>query len=280
MRIPALGAVLSISVDLPACGNESDGARDRAAEAGERLLQLFADAALPATWFAGDPASNETLRRAIHADRGHEAALRIAGAAATPDTAAPGSAATGAPPTDAARSKPLRGLLERIAQARAAGFAISTLAISDSFEAPAELLVKYGFTAVRTSEATVGGRRDASAGLVPLRFGLWQLTPNFCLGGGGGWAHLPFSTWRLGLRIRGGIDRCIRNGAPGHLVIDAASLLGSEPKLRLGCLPAILRHIAARRSAGRLQVGTIAETVARLTAPAATRSGRSILRAA
>jgi hypothetical protein len=253
MRAQPLGAVLSVSVDLPVVAADSGGCQSGTLE---RLFGLFAAAGQPVTWFADDPAANETIRQVLATDGGHEAGLRV-------------DADRGG------RNRLVAELVGGAARARRAGIRITTLAIDRAAaELPAELLVKHGMTAVR-APADANRARSGAIGPAPLRYGLWRIASDFRLVGGS-WIADRLTT----RRIRRAIDRCIRSETPLHLAIDVAAIAVNSGPERLGGLPAILRHVERRRSAGLLRVCTIAEVVARLAAPAAPRAAGSILRAA
>lgn len=268
MRAQPLGAVLSISIDLPRVkprgGNLS---RECIQPIVPRIAELLAATSQSATWFADDPAAHAALCGATTALNGDELALRI-------DADRTGEFG--------GRNRLAHQVVSRVARARSAGLRISTLALpGETAELPSELslelLVKHGITAVRMAagENRTHGRISGSGGPAPLRFGLWRVGVDVQLTGGS-----RFGDWRAASGIRRAIDRCIRSATPLHLVVDAAAIAANSSPLRLGGLPAILRHVERRRSAGMMQVCTIAELVSRLAAPAAPRAAGSILRAA
>jgi hypothetical protein len=74
------------------------------------------------------------------------------------------------------------------------------------------------------------------------------------------------------------IDRRIASSSSGHLVINAPSL-AMRANNKFSGLRTVLQHVRRDRP-WNLRVGTIAEAVARLTAPKIGRSAQSILRAA
>lgn len=263
MRAQPLGAVLSVSIDSPAAADHRGGpALSREKEILGRLVELVAELGQPATWFADDPANNRAVREVLSTDTRHEAALRV-----DADWIGDGS--------PVGRNRFVAQVIERTSRARRAGMRISTLATHEAgSELPAELLVKYGITAIRADSCESRNRGSAS-GPQSLRYGLWRIASDFRIAGGG-----PIADWLTAFRIRRAIDRCIKSETPMHLAIDVAAIAANRAVDRLGGLPAILRHVERRCKAGRLRVCTIAEVVARLAAPASPRATGSILRAA
>ena len=227
MRAQPLGAVLSFSIDLPvaaACGRSRSPGEN---ETVERLVKLFAAGGQRATWFTNEPAADETVRRVLAANGSHEAALRIAA-----DWAG-----------EVAGRKRLTGeIVGPIARARLAGLNISTISVPGTGATlPTELLVKHGVTAIRST----GHARAEMSGPAPLRYGLWCIATDFRVVGGS-----RIADWRTVFGLRRAIDRCIRNATPLHLAVDAAAIAVNSGSDRLGGLPAILRHVERRRSAG------------------------------
>jgi len=263
MRAQPLGAVLSVSIDLPVVAPQGGRSSDAERETVGRLVELVTAAGQPVTWFADDPAADEEIERALAAASGQEAALRV-------DADWAGAVA--------GRSRMVAEIVGRTAEARRAGIPITTLALADAApELSPELLVKYGITAVRTEESVncAGRSRSRAMGPTQLRYGLWRVAVDLRLIGGS-----RIAEWLTAMEIRRAIDRCIRGETPLHLAIDASAIAASSGLVRLGGLPGILRHIERRSSAGLLRVMTIADAVARLAAPSAPKSAGSILRAA
>jgi len=257
MRTQPLGAVLSVSIDLPGAAARGGCLLHGENETADRLIKLFAAFSHGATWFSDEPADDAIVRQVSAADGNHEAALRVDGELA-------GEAG--------GRSRSNSEIVGRIAQARRAGLKISTVCISDAGIAmPTELLVKQGITAVRGT----GHARAEMSGPESLRFGLWRIATDRRVVGGS-----RIADWRTAFGIRRAIDRCIRSATPLHLSVDVAAIAANSGPNRLGGLPAIVRHVARRRSAGLLQVCTIAGVVARLAPPSLPRAAGSILRAA
>jgi hypothetical protein len=257
MRAQPLGAVLSVSIDLPVAAAGGVGRSPGENETAERLVKLFAAVGHGATWFADEPGDDAMIRQALAADGNHEAALRI-------DAALAGEAV--------GRNRLTAEIVGRIARARRADLSISTISIPDAGMAmPTELLVKQGITAVRGA----GHARAETSGPESLRYGLWRIGTDCRVVGGS-----RIADWKTTFGIRRAIDRCIRNAMPLHLAVDVAAIAANSGPERLGGLPAVLRHVERRRSARALQVCTIAEVVARLAAPALPRAAGSILRAA
>jgi hypothetical protein len=260
MRAQPLGAVLSVSIDLPVVAAHGGRSNDAERETVRRLIELIAAAGQPATWFADDPATDESIGRALAASSGQEAALRV--------DADWGGAVAG-------RNRMVAEIVGRTVAARRAGIPITTLALAEAApELSPDLLVKYGIAAVRTEDGVNRARRSA-IGPMQLRFGLWRVAIDFRLSGGS-----RIAEWLAAREIRQAIDRCIRADAPLHLAIDASAVAANSGPIRLGGLPGILCHIKRRQSAGTLRISTIADAVARLAAPSVPQSASSILRAA
>ncbi len=263
MRAQPLGAVLSVSIDLPAIAAHGGRSNDAERETVGRLMELFAAADQPVTWFASDPANDANVAQALAAGSGQEAALRV------------DPAWTGTAP---GRSRMVAEIVGRTSAARRQGIPITTLALTDAApELSPDLLVKYGITAVRTDDGATRGRRSRhrASGPAQLRYGLWRVAIDLRLTGGSRVAE-----WLTVMEVRRAIDRCTRDNTPLHVAIDASAIAANSGSSRLGGLPSILRHVERRQSSGMLQVLTIGNAVARLAAPVAPQSAGSILRAA
>ncbi|HEX3998696.1 MAG TPA: hypothetical protein VHX65_09125 [Pirellulales bacterium] len=265
MRSQSLGALLFISIDLPSTPLEISSNRPaRTLKTAGRVLEHLNAAGMSATWFTNDPVGDPTLAQALAAGIGHVAGLRVDDDGHLADSS----------PLTAARSRLVAEILARTARARCAGISISTVALGEAAAAPAELLGKYGFTAVRSPARDASPSKNA-AGILPLRYGLWLVSPDFVLTGPG-----RISEWRSASRIRCAIDRSIRNQASLHLAVDIAAISSGNGADRLGGLPGIVRHIEGRRQAGLLRVCPIAAAISQLSGPAPVRASGSILRAA
>ena len=255
---------LSISVNLePFPVAENRPAAKDLGRTVERLIELLGSEGVAATWVANGLQSSEFVARVLAADDCHEAALSV-------------------PPAwlirENGRTRFAAEFIARKQRANAAGISLSTLAIDDELPSEAfELLVRRGITAIRTERppAIRLARRDGSSGsgIAPIRYGLWRVACEMRYRGGGWLAEKLAAE-----RICSEIDRRIAASSAGHLVIDAPAI-ALRTNAKLNGLGTILRHIRRERP-WSLRVGTIAETVARLTAPKSNRSAQSILRAA
>ena len=261
MRAQCLGAVLSISVDLPSGPPAGSSLADR-------LVHLFTAATLPATWFAGDPGNAGILSHALAADVGHEVGLRVQSEGVRPLRAG----GTLKRELQQGRSRLIAGILEHLARAKYGHFCLHAGDCGCGRSAGGIAGQTRHLGRLRRRERSQNGRSDGT-GPLPLRYGLWQLSADFRLTGGG-----RFAEWRMAMRIRRAIDQCMRNQVPLHLSIDAAEIGANSSIERLGGVPAILRHVDRCRAEGPLEVCTIAGLVARLAAPTAMRSAGSILR--
>jgi hypothetical protein len=254
---------LSISVDLEPLSAGKSPTSEALGRTVERLIELFGTEGVAATWVAGEPQSSELVARVLAADGCHEAALSVPSAWLIRENG---------------RSRFAAEFIARKQRADAAGISLSTLAIDDELPSEQlELLVRRGITAIRTEHppAIRLARRDGSSGsgIAPIRYGLWRVACEMRYRGGGWLAE------RLAAeRICSEIDRRIAASSGGHLVIDAPAI-ALRTNAKLNGLGTILRHVRRERP-WSLRVGTIAETVARLTAPKSSRSAQSILRAA
>jgi hypothetical protein len=267
MRPPSLGAVLSISVDLePNPGRAGEASSEQIRTLTRELGELFGKTRLAATWSSANPAASEPIDWVHRDGLPHEVALCV-----PREWSQDGEG----------HSRFATELVRRTIRARQAGISVTTLALAAGSSVQPneiehkELLVKYGFTAIRAPGTTLGRLPDASAAPTALRYGLWQITPHLRLAGGS-----AFGQWLLVGRIRRAIDRSIRGGWPMHLVIDGPSLASHSSRERLGALRNVLRHVKRRREEGALTVLTCAQTIARLSAPRLQTSAQSILRAA
>jgi hypothetical protein len=255
-------ALLSISVDLEPgfCAAPSG---ETLAWAARQLVDLLSGEGHAVTWVASDPVNLQAVGWAIEANCGHEVAL-LAGADWS-------GQANG-------RSRFATEFLRRKQRAERAGISLTTLAVGgENPREHFELLVRQGITAIRADRsAEPNGRRHRapSPGIGTLRYGLWQLSADVRLSGGG-W----LSECIAARRICRTIDRRIAAGIAGHLAIDAPAL-AARSNGKLSALKTVLRHIERRQREGTLQVGTIAATVARLAPARTSRSAQSILRAA
>jgi hypothetical protein len=272
MRVPSLGAVLSISVDLESnVGSAGDCLSEQIREVARELLALFASAGQAVTWAAADPANSAAIDLVRRSDNPHEVALWASANWFRGDDRG---------------SRFTTELVRRTAAARRACIRLTTLAVeTDSRIEPTklehtELLVKQGFTAIRAARVAPAVRLRRGAGdsrnsPTALRHGLWQITPFARLAGGG-----AVEQWFAKVQIRGAIERSVRGGLPLHLTIDAPALASRQEGDRLRTVRAILRHVTRRSEAGELSVLTSADVVARASARREQPAATSILRAA
>ncbi len=263
LRSSATLPMFSIAVDLEPRSGSPSVRGEALTWTTRRLVELFNSAGQPVTWFARDPAAHEALRWAREADVAHEAAI------VTSD------AWHGA---EEGRSRLVSELLRSKNRAQQAGWTIGALAFDrlpprEHFD----FLVRQGISAICVATATGVGalRRRPQQGLNSLRFGLWRSAPDHRIGGGG---HL--SRWLNVRKARRAVDRAAAAGAALHWVVDAPAIARSSSGSSLGGLEALLNHLRQRTEAGDLEVGTIAQQMAKLMQPRAARAACSILRAA
>ncbi len=262
MRAQPLGATLSISIDLrPDPVRANHGSTEAFYRTAKRLIELLTASEWPVTWASADPAGCELIARAMQSAAGHEAALLVD---------------QGWMASDEGRSRLMAEIMPRIARARAGGLPITTLVLTEpAADLPLDLLSKYGITAIRGPIGSQAANKRGSAGPQPLRFGLWQFESDARLSGGA-----PLGEWFAAARIRRAIERRARAGAPFHLTIDVAALAIHSSAERLGGMAGLVHPMARRQRDGAPRIETIAQTVARLSAPSAPRAATSILRAA
>jgi hypothetical protein len=257
-------ALLSISVDL------ESSSRAAPAPSGEtlawtvrQLVDLLKGEGHAVTWVASDPVNSQAVGWAIETDCGHEVALL-----ASADWAGHANG----------RSRFAAEFLRQKQRAKQAGISFSTVAVGG--EMPREhfeLLVRHGITAIRadhTAETNSARHRAPASGISSLRYGLWQISIDMRLSGGG-W----LSDRIAARRICRAIDRRIAARTASHLAIDAPGL-AIRSNGKLAGLKTVLRHIERRQREGTLLVGTIAETIAQLAPARTSHSAQSILRAA
>lgn len=254
-------ALVSISVDLESPVVKTSTANIE--QTAQLLIELLNGENLPVTWVAREPADSPAIGAVMEAASGHEVALRIA------------SELSG---LKSGRSRFATDFLDGMRRAAAAGISITTLATPESLEREhLELIARHGISAIRADRirnANAGHVRFGQGSLVPLRFGLWQIGSDLEWSGGS-WLRDVLGARRIGRAL----DRRIAAGLPTHLTIDAPALsVGSNS--RLSGLTKVLRHLERRRSAGAVHVGTIAQTLVRLSARPTVRAAKSILRAA
>jgi len=169
------------------------------------------------------------------------------------------------------RQRFARELDRRVHGARAAGLPLTTLALRrTTLQNDADLLVKQGITAVRTSivdqDDVVGERPE------PLRFGVWKFPVT---------VSLPSvdNFWALGgppRRARRLLRRIVRQGGLMTLAIDGSELV-DQGRRGLQIVERVLNYAAQRRDAGELTVETLAATAQRLAATHQSAPSRSIL---
>ena len=199
MRAPALGAVLSISVDLEAnLGHQGNSLSAALNNLAIQLADLFAAGDLPVTWTTADPSNCAALAQICKTAPQHEIAVWAPTEWFQRDLGSLG----------------IGELTRRLGKLRQSGLRTTTLAIDSSEAVELDLpelkesLVKQGFTAVRAvshQSSRHANRGDANSGAVALRYGLWQISPDVRLTAGSSWEQLLDR-----LRIRRAIDRGIR----------------------------------------------------------------------
>lgn len=255
-------ATMTLSVDL-----EFDVAHRGLASQWEldeltpRLLDLFGQFEVPATWAVADPAVSAARERIVAARGGHE--LAILGDASWVGRAA-------------GRGRFARELERRTARARAEGLPIETLVLKAVLPVDhCDLAIKEGIIAARHLSAS--HLRNSPRRLQPrtLRFGLWGFPVSITLPGTRRW-------WPGGGGTRAArfaIDEAVSGQGLVHLVVDAPELAargGSAWRV----LERVVEHVARRRRHGLLDVATLGTTARRLAGENRGQPSRSILRPA
>ena len=255
-------AIFAISIDLELDPMRPGRDQQRSLEAVTgNLLKLLGQYRMPATWAVADPAISAATDGLLAADAGHEIAIL-------------------GDPTwvghQAGRMRFGRELARRVMHGRAAGIAISTLALRGTELADhLDLLIKHDISVLRSDyhEHVQGWfARPVVQAPAALRFGLWDLPASMQLPG-------P-SRWKLGggggRRGRGGIDQAITTQGVFQVGIDALSLAERGPMAE-HTLEQVLRHAALRRQEGTLEVLPLAAVANKLAGERTNAPARSIL---
>jgi hypothetical protein len=250
---PSRRATVVISIDMHYENRLALAARKNAAAAATSLIGLLSEAAIAATWGFESPPDDPTAHSLTERHFAHEIAL-------LGDSDWAGGAAP--------RARFASELASRATAARASGFDISSLLLTDGDLArDLDVAVKCSLTAVRPR---VVGHGDA----VPksLRYGLWRIPAAFSLTEPG--RGLLRSTAATAIRI---INAATTGGQLCHLTIDTGSMTTAQERT----LRQVFAHIARQRIAGRLVTQTLREAAAmRIHPRIALRPARSILREA
>jgi hypothetical protein len=219
-----------------------------------RLIDLMDEYRLPTTWAVSDPAHSAATPQILRSSVAHEFAIQG-------DTNWLG-------PT-AGRTRFARELSRRVAQARAVGLSVHTLATrTAAIEQDVDLIVKQQITAI----ARVGAPTPATGAASPhaLHFGVWEIPVTSTLPARSRWFSTGgWPTWR---RVRAAAS----NASVFHLLIDAPSLCdaGAGAQKTVAWL---MERVANLRDRGTVRVETLRATAARLSAVPAVKSQRSIL---
>ena len=255
-------AVLSISVDLDHDLAAPSIARRRSAEAiVDRLLEMFADHQIPATWAVAESTASPAVGRVASHDVGHEIALL-------------GDSSWVGPKVPRAAFDHELG--RRVAAAATRGFSISTLVVGiDHLDQQCDLAIKHGIVAVRHTAPQAAGQSHCRMQPGTLRFGLWSFPVRCGLPGASRW--LPGGGGRRAVRSL--VDRAIDEGGLVPLAIDARDL-AARGRAAGRVLDRVLTHAERRRSQGVLDIATIGAVAAGLLTRYESTPSRSILRPA
>ncbi len=259
MSHPPSPGLFVISVDVGPCDGGLRLADQRALrEAAGHLLRELNRLGITATWAVDELAADLTAQLQ---SSGQEIALLADAAWAS---------------REAPRAESARELKQHLQDATARGIPLSTLALRGfALTDHTDLLVKRGFTAVRT----LTGERDAARGRSAsrwgrspapgphaIRFGLWETPATLGVARNGSSGAVR----RLRLQLES--DDYI------HAVIDLAGI--SESHRALEHITGLLSAAAKLRDSGQLRIDSVSQLTERLTAPRRNRPAQSVLRAA
>lgn len=224
----------------------------------QRLIDLFRQFDIPATWAVADPVHSAATERILAASENHELAVRG-------DSTWVGS--------KAGRARFARELSRRVLRARAAGLSATTLIPGEAaLDDHLDLIVKHGITAVRGMIDHAGTARE-TAQPHALHFGLWEIPGSLSLPGESRW----FAGGGRRLRVRRGIDRAITAKKLFQVVINAPRLSANPKAIRV--VERTLHYARKMRDEQFLDVATLADVAARLSNTKPSSPTRSILRA-
>ncbi|MDZ4819566.1 MAG: hypothetical protein SGJ20_11390 [Planctomycetota bacterium] len=221
-----------------------------------RLLDLFDQYQIPATWFVDEAASETPLSNITSRTAGHEVAVSFG---------------------QRVVNGPKRQLATALCRSTFAMQKLQHSLRAVQFPSPPsneqyELLLKNGISVVRICSGSVG--RGADANIRPIRHGLWTLPSPVAVTGG----HWPGSirAWWLATAA---VLSAAEERRHCHLALDPATL--SPRSLGWPLLAKLLRVQSGLRREGRLEIATVSALVERLMSKQHSGVGaRSILRAA
>ena len=258
-------AIFALSIDLELDPLKIENGQPRSLEATtQRLVKLLDRLRVPATWAVADPAVSAATEVLLAAGAGHEIAI-------LGDPTWVGQ--------QAGRARFGRELARRVAHAKAAGIAISTLALRGTELADSlDLAVKQDISVVRPNFREGSGgwfSRPVSRTPAAIRFGLWDVPASM---------RLPCSSrWKFGgggrRQARSGIDSAIANRGVFQIQVDALTL-SDRGNMAEHILEQILRHAIDRQRQGSLEIGTLATVARKLAGDRTVSPARSILHSA
>ncbi len=252
-KISNLGVIV-VSVDLEPPVSGGVAAQRMLDRLTPQLIELFDRHRVRATWAVADPIVSAATERLQSSHVPHEIAVL-------------GDATWAGP--HAARGRFAGELSRRVLRARAAGLAVSSLAMVEPIPTDHyDLLLKQGITAVRAPGQANTGRVPQS-----LRYRLWQLPVSHRLPAANRW--FAAGSWAA----QRGLRRAAAQQSLYHLEIDAPRL-GGRGSSALRSLERLLRQAARLQQQRRVEILTMAETVARLSATPSVVPARSVLRKA
>jgi len=221
-----------------------------------RLLELFQDWRIPATWAFDQPATDPFVKRIQSGGSKHEIALLC-----QPEWAA----------VNAGRTIFAQQLKIRIAAAKQADMQISTLALqSANLTENLDLLVKHHVSVIR-GRLDRPYRHESQLQPESVRFGVWHAPVSRILPSRHNWP-LAQSSWLWKKRIQ---STCQRSGYL-HLGVDLDTL----QRRTLPTIDRILQVAARMRAEGSLRICTLQQLSAQLIRKRTQPAARSILRAA
>lgn len=251
------GGVLTISIDLEF--DVQDRLHVRQSEMAtlvSRSLSVLRALKLPATWAVADPVHSAATDEILASNTKHEIAV-------LGDETWVGASA--------GRMRFAHELSRRVESARAAGYAVSTLALRGvQLEDHSDLLVKQRISAVRQAGIDL---RNQTQLVRPqsVRFGVWNVS---------GSHGIPQTGRRwIGsglISLRHAVNQSIRQNRVVHLVIDGPAVVDDNLRA-LRTLERFLSYAKRQQDRGLLKVATIQQLVSRFSQPRI-KPARSVLR--
>jgi hypothetical protein len=244
--------VFSVELEL-AIGRSTVARQQQMDHLTGKLLSLFEEHRLPATWAVADPAHSAATGGIAASRLAHEVAVL-----GEPSWLGPG----------AGRLRIERELSRRVGGAREMGISVSTLVLRE-VAAPLDLslLLEQQISAV-----SYPAGRSAQASAIPaeLRFGVWQAPAAW---------RLPLAPcwWQpLGWQVAGRLRQASRTEHLLHVAVDGDALVDQGDQ-GLAQIASVASYAVRCRTAGMLTIGTMAEFAAENLAQRFPQPAKSLL---